>query len=214
MKPTSEAGFFELSEADLGELLKHGQEKAYPKGAALFNEGDEAGSLWLVREGRVNLSKSSPQGGEALVAFYTAGQTFCVAAAVIGEPYPCKAAAATDLKAVFIPAGAFRGLFEKLPRFAKRLLSEMAPQFCAAHCDCALSLESVDKRLAHAVLRLDLQFQGGAIPFTRGELARMVNTSVETCIRTLSAWQKKGWLEGGRGRFRLLQRQALEEVLA
>jgi CRP-like cAMP-binding protein len=204
--------FFELSDSDLAGLLQHGHELAYKKGDILYHEGDEPHSLWLLREGRINLSKSSPEGGEALVAFYTAGQTFCVAASIIDDPYPCKAVAATDAIVVAIPASKFMGLFERLPNFAKRLLKEMAPQFCAAHCDCALSMESVDRRLAHAVLRLDRQFQGGEIPFTRSELAQMVNTTVETCIRTLSDWGKKGWLKGGRGHFRVLQRQKLEDL--
>jgi CRP-like cAMP-binding protein len=214
MRPRSEQNFFELRPSDLAELLAHGRERSYKKGEPLFNEGDEPGSLYLLREGRVNLTKSSAEGGESLVAFHTAGETFCVAAAIINDPYPCKAVAATDVNVVAIPASQFNGLFERLPRFAKRLLRDMAPQFCAAHCDCALSMESVDKRLAHAVLRLDRQFQGGEIPFTRGELAQMVNTTVESSIRTLSAWDKQGWLLSGRGHFKLVKRAELEALIA
>ena len=88
-------------------------------------------------------------------------------------------AAITDVVAISIPNASFKALYDKLPAFARHLLAEMAPQFCSAHCDCALSMESVDKRLAHMVLRLDSQFQGGEIPFTRTELAQMVgNTTV------------------------------------
>lgn len=205
--------FFELSGPDLAELLKHGRERRYKKGEVLFSEGDDPDCLWMVSQGRIHLSKSSPEGGESLVAFYGIGQTFCVAAAIIAEPYPCKAVAATDAVVIAIPGAKFKGLFEQLPRFAKRLLSEMAPQFCTAHCDCALSMESVDKRLAHAVLRLDRQFQGGEIPFTRHELAQMVNTTVETCIRTLSDWAKKGWLRSGRGHFKVMDRAGLEALV-
>ena len=205
---------FELAESDLKALLPFGVEKSFQKGAILFSEGDEPDSLWLVREGRVNMTKASASGSESLVAFYTSGQTFCVAAALINDPYPCQAVAATEVSVISIPASRFKALFEKLPVFAKRLLNDMAPQFCAAHCHCALSLESVDKRLAHAVLRLDHQFQGGEIPFTRNELAQMANTTVETSIRTLSDWDKKGWLRSGRGHFKLLQRDALEKVIA
>lgn len=112
-----------------------------------------------------------------------------------------------------IPAERFLELFETLPGFAKRLLREMAPQFCGAHCDCALSVERVDKRLAITLLRLDEQFQGSAIPFTRLELAQMVNTTVESCIRKLSTWTKAGWLDGGRGEVRVLDRPALETIV-
>jgi CRP-like cAMP-binding protein len=62
------------------------------------------------------------------------------------------------------------------------------------------------------MLRLDRQFDGGTIPFTRQELAQMVNTTVESCIRTLSSWNKKGWIEGGRGEVLVKDRHALEEM--
>ena len=32
----------------------------------------------------------------------------------------------------------------------------------------------------------------------------MVNTTVESCIRKLSAWTKAGWLESARGEVRVL----------
>ncbi len=205
---------FELSGADLQELVKHGMERKYKRGDALFEEGDEVESIYLVKEGRIHMTKSSADGTESMVAFYQPGQTFCVAASIMKDPYPCKAVAATDSTVVSIPDSRFKNLFEKLPSFAKRLLTDMAPQFCEAHCDCALAVESVDKRLAHTLLRLDRQFEGGDIPFTRQELAQMVNTTVETCIRVLSDWDKKGWVSGNRGKMRLSNREAIEDLTA
>ena len=213
MPKPQDLNFFELSQADLSELLKHGTERSFKKGEIIFNEGDEPDCLGMVKEGRVNMCKSTPEGGESLVAFYISGQSFCVAASIINDPFPCKAVAATKARVVSISAAKFKGLFDKLPRFARRLLSEMAPQFCAAHCDCAMSMESVERRLAHAVLKLDRQFQGTEIPFTRNELAQMVNTTVETCIRNLSEWEKRGWIESGRGHFRLAERGELENLI-
>lgn len=205
---------FTLSEEDLQALLAFGVVERHAKGAGLYMEGDAVRSLWFIRSGRVHLVKGSSGGAESLVAFYGPGQTFCVAATLLGRPFPCSGRAATDLEIVRIPAERFLELFDRLPGFAKRLLKEMAPQFCGAHCDCALNVERVDKRLAHTLLRLDGYFSGEAIPFTRQELAQMVNTTVESCIRKLSAWTKAGWLESARGEVRVLDREALGEILA
>ena len=204
---------FDLSQEDLQTLLKYGKEKTVAKGEEIFGEGDDPDAIYLVKDGRVHMTKASTSGAESLVAFYEPGSTFCVAASIIGKPYPCAARAALDSVIISIPSARFLELFEKLPSFAKRLLHEMAPQFCEAHCDCALSVESVDKRLAYTLLRLDKQFQGRAIPFTRQELAQMVNTTVESCIRTLSAWTKDGWVEGVRGELKVVQRKSLEALL-
>lgn len=204
---------FELSTEDLAVLAKHGRAIHVPKGEPIFTSGDDPDTLWLVKEGRVHLTKMGSNGAESLVAFYGSGQSFCVAATIVGKPFPCSAHAAVDSELLAVPASAFKKLFEQLPAFAKRLLTEMAPQFCDAHCDCALNVESVEVRLASTLLRLDRQFEGGNIPFTRAELAQMVNTTVESCIRTLSSWSKQGWVEGTRGELKVQQRKELEAVV-
>lgn len=213
MKSDKAIQIFELSEEDLQSLLKFGVVKEYKKGDEVFAEGSEPDTLWWVKSGRVHMTKASSGGAESLVAFYGPGQSFCVAALLINKDYPCAARAALDSTLVGIPAARFKKLYESLPAFARRLLTEMAPQFCDAHCDCALNVESVDKRLGVTLLRLDKQFDGGDIPFTRQELAQMVNTTVESCIRTLSAWTKKGWIEGSRGELRVVDREAIEEEI-
>ncbi len=202
---------FELSQEDLQSLVKFGVEKEFKKGEEVFAEGSDPDTLWWVKTGRVHMTKSSTSGSESLVAFYGPGQSFCVAALIIQKEYPCAARAALDSTVIGVPAARFKKLYDTLPSFAKRLLTEMAPQFCKAHCDCALNVESVDMRLGVTLLRLDKQFDGGDIPFTRQELAQMVNTTVESCIRTLSAWTKKGWIEGSRGELRVVNRDAIEQ---
>jgi CRP-like cAMP-binding protein len=204
---------FELSSEDLKTLMKSGRSLRVAKGEEIFSAGDDPDTLWLVKEGRVHMTKTSSAGAESLVAFYGPGQSFCSAASIINKPFPCSARAAVDSELVAVSSSSFRKLFDQLPIFAKRLLTEMAPQFCDAHCDCALNVENVETRLATTMLRLDKQFQGKAIPFTRQELAQMVNTTVESCIRTLSTWNKKGWIEGGRGEVLVKDRAALENVI-
>jgi CRP-like cAMP-binding protein len=209
---SSQQRAFDLSAEDFKTLIKVGRTVHMAKGEEIFAAGDDPDTIWLVQEGRVHMTKTSSGGAESLIAFYGPGQSFCVAASIIAKPLPCSARAATDCELVAVPGSAFKKLFDQVPAFARRLLTEMAPQFCDAHCDCALNVESVETRLATTMLRLDRQFQGGSIPFTRQELAQMVNTTVESCIRTLSTWNKKGWIGGGRGEVLVKDRQALEQM--
>ena len=202
-----------LGDDDLATLVAYGVTEHYPRGATIYMEGDDVRSLWWIRSGRVHIMKMATTGAESLVAFFGAGQTFCAAATLLARPFPCSGRAATEVEIVRIPSERFLELVADLPDLAKRLLGELAPKICDAHCDCARNLEKVDKRLAHTLLRLDGHFGGQAIPFTRQELAQMVNTTVESCIRTLSAWTKHGWIEGGRGEVRVVDRAALDGVL-
>jgi len=204
---------YSLDEKDLKTLLKYANERKVAKGDAVFQAGDDPDSLWFVKTGRVHVTQTGADGRESMVTFYTPGKTFCMAAMLIDRPYPCTATAGVDSSLLAVPASRFKSLFDKLPDFARRLLVDMAPQFCESHCNCAMSVEAVDKRLAATLLRLDKQFKGGDIPFTRQELAQMVNTTVETCIRVLSDWTKRGVVSGGRGKIRVVKREFLQSLV-
>lgn len=205
---------YELDQKDLQGLLKYGNQRKLKKGEPVFQAGDDPDSLWFVRSGRIHMNQTGADGRESMVSFYTGGKTFCMAAMLIDRPYPCTATAGADSSLIAVPANRFKALFDKLPAFARRMLKEMAPQFCESHCNCAMSVEAVDKRLAATLLRLDRQFGGGAIPFTRQELAQMVNTTVETCIRVLSKWTKQGVLKGRRGKVHVVNHAALQETIS
>jgi CRP-like cAMP-binding protein len=68
-----------------------------------------------------------------------------------------------------------------------------------------MSTEEVEKRVAHAVLRLSKQ-AGKAVqegiridfPISRQDIAEMTGTTLHTVSRILSAWESKGIVEGGR----------------
>ncbi|HZD88805.1 MAG TPA: Crp/Fnr family transcriptional regulator, partial [Pseudolabrys sp.] len=70
-----------------------------------------------------------------------------------------------------------------------------------------MSTEQVERRVAHALLRLVQQAgrkveQGVAIdfPISRQDIAEMTGTTLHTVSRILSAWEDQGLVEGGRQR--------------
>jgi CRP/FNR family transcriptional regulator len=82
-----------------------------------------------------------------------------------------------------------------------------------------IATERVEKRIASLLLKLSekagveergykkLNFQ-----LTRQEIAEMVGTTVETCIRTTSKFQKKGMLKSSNNRI-MIKPQALKQFL-
>lgn len=214
MAGRNEEPVYALAPEDLRSLLEHGVERRVGKGVPVYRIGDEPHSLWYVVEGRIDTTHRVANGREVTTAFYTPGETFCLAAALIDRPFPCAAVAGIDSTVIEIPASHFKALFDEFPGLARRLVTEMATELCESHCNCALSADAADKRLAAVLLRLDAQFGGGDILFTRKELAQMVGTTTETCIRVLSEWTRQGVIEGNRGQVRLKDREALEAILA
>ena len=68
-----------------------------------------------------------------------------------------------------------------------------------------MSTEQVEKRIAHALLRLVKQsgrkVEHGVeidFPISRQDIAQMTGTTLHTVSRTLSAWETKGLVESGR----------------
>ena len=206
--------FFNLGEAELKELKKHAIERKIPKGGYIWQAGDDPESVYIVQEGRANMVIEAAEGNASLVHFCTKAQTFCPAAAISGKPYPCSAIAATEMTVVSVPRSRFMALFNKLPGFARQLLTQMAPQVCESHCMQAQSMAPVKSRLATALSSLNERYHGAKIPFTRQELANMTGTTVETTIRTLSDWEKNGVIESQRGRIQIRQLEVLEEACA
>jgi CRP-like cAMP-binding protein len=68
-----------------------------------------------------------------------------------------------------------------------------------------MSTEEVERRVAHAVLRLSRQAgrkeEDGIridFPISRQDIAEMTGTTLHTVSRILSAWEARGLVEGGR----------------
>jgi CRP-like cAMP-binding protein len=201
-----------FSQADLRELTQDGLPKKCAKGESIWMEGDEPESIWVLKSGRSNMVIESSEGSASIVHFCTKAQAFCPAAAISGRNYPCSAVAATEVEAVAVPRSKFMALFNRMPQLAKSLLKQMAPLMCQSHCDRALSTAPVRDRLATVVGRLHEQYHGAQIPFTRQELANMSGTTVETTIRTMTQWEKQGFIQSQRGSFKVTRPAELEMV--
>lgn len=203
---------FALDEARFRELAPAAVERRYARGEVLWMAGEEPESVCLVRSGRVNMGIQGCEGSSTLVQFCTRGQAFCPAAVLVGRGYACAAVAAEDTVALTAPRSAFLGFIACLPQLARDLLRQMAAQVCDSHCRQALRNAPVKHRLAGLLGSLNQRYAGRALPFTRRELADMSGTTVESAIRTLSAWEKDGVIQSGRGSIHVRRPGALEEA--
>jgi len=71
---SSVALFQGLSDQELTALSRTAVEKRYTSGQYLTKEFEEAGVIFLLREGRVKLTKSSYNGKEQTIQFYKPGE--------------------------------------------------------------------------------------------------------------------------------------------
>jgi CRP-like cAMP-binding protein len=197
-------GFRTLSPDEREQLSAAVHTERAPSGKVLFVEGDEAQSLWAVKEGLIHIVKSGPEGRSVVLEVILPGELFGAVVALDNRPYPATAVAAEDSVVWRLPANVARQLCQKHPTLRAAILEQVTSRLRAAHERLrSLALERVEQRLARAVLslaeKIGTSAQGGtALNVTRQELADMAGTTVETTIRVTSRWQRGGVVSSAR----------------
>jgi len=174
--------------------------KMFRKGEVLFIEGDPPHWLFLIQKGKVVLSKSLPNGNKTIVSVRVAGDMVGEVAVFDGKPYDTDAVALTDVYVIRLPRDAFLYALRTNPALAEQIIADLASRLRQAQeTICLLSTQRVEKRLAALLLALISRFgtrtEEGIVldsSFSRYDLAAMAGTTVETTVRTLSAWAQSG----------------------
>ena len=200
--------FAGLGAAELDAILFEARSARYAKNSAVFEQGEEAHSFFLLLHGHVRASKTTPAGQQIVVRYVTPGETFGVARAIGLTKYPATATAVDDSVALAWPSTAWPRLVAQHPSLAANTLQMVGSRLQETHTRVVeMSTQQVERRIAHALLRLAKQAgrkseQGVEIdfPISRQDVAEMTGTTLHTVSRTLSAWEQQGLIEGGRQR--------------
>jgi CRP/FNR family transcriptional regulator, nitrogen oxide reductase regulator len=190
----------------LDEILNEAQSLRYAKGTNVFEQDAPATSFFILLDGHLRVAKLTPAGQQVVVRFVAPGEIFGVAKAIGRTTYPATATAVVDSVALVWPSVAWPRLIEKNPALATNALQTVGSRLQEAHTRVVeMSTEQVERRVAHALLRLAKQAgrkveEGVRIdfPISRQDVAEMTGTTLHTVSRILSGWETQGWVEGGR----------------
>jgi CRP/FNR family transcriptional regulator, nitrogen oxide reductase regulator len=200
--------FAGLSADDLDEILHEARSSRYPKDSSVFEQGADALAFFVLLHGHLRVEKTTPQGQQVVVRYVSAGELFGVAQAMGLKNYPATATAAVDSVALSWPSSSWSRLIGKFPSLAAGALQTVGNRLQDTQARVMeMSSEQVERRVAHALLRLAKQAgrkveQGVEIdfPISRQDVAEMTGTTLHTVSRILSAWEQQGLVEGGRQR--------------
>lgn len=170
------------------------------RGEALFREGDEPKSFFLVVSGRVKVIKSTPGGRDLILDLLSPGDPVGAVAVFEGVPYPGTAVALLTTTCLVIRREGFIHLLERNPSLVRGLLSSFSLRLMELTTRLSdLSGAKVEARIARAISNLgeksgERRAEGLYIPvrLSRQELADLCATTVETTIRVMSRWSKEG----------------------
>lgn len=200
--------FSGLAPDKLDELTREAQSIRYPKGGCVFQQDEDAHSFFVLLHGHLRVFKLTPDGQQVVMRFVTPGEVFGVAAAIGRTTYPATATAVIDSIALAWPSVAWPRLVARHPGLALNALQTVGNRLNEAHTRVVeMSTEQVERRVAHALLRLAKQsgrkVEAGVqidFPISRQDVAEMTGTTLHTVSRILSAWDDLGLVEGGRQR--------------
>ncbi len=200
--------FAGLRPEELDAVLSEARSTRYPKHTAVFEQDEEAHSFFLLLHGHLRVVKLTPDGQQVVVRFVAPGEIFGVAMAIGRTTYPATATAVVDSVALAWPSAAWPRLAASFPTLAASVLRTVGGRLQEAHTRVVeMSTEQVERRVAHALLRLAKQagrkIEAGVeinFPISRQDVAEMTGTTLHTVSRILSAWEDEGLVAGGRQR--------------
>jgi len=200
--------FAGMQPAELDDILAEARPVRCPKNTAVFEQGAEAHSFFVLLHGHVRAMKLTPDGQQVVVRYIMPGEVFGVAMAIGLKNYPATALAIEDSVALSWPTSAWPRLSAKHPALTANTMQTLGTRLQEANARVVeMSTQQVERRIAHALLRLARQSgrrtdQGVEIdfPISRQDVAEMTGTTLHTVSRILSAWEQQGLIEGGRQR--------------
>jgi CRP-like cAMP-binding protein len=200
--------FAGLGPRELDAILKEARAVRYPKDTAVFEQGGEPHSFFVLLHGHLRVIRTTPDGDQVVVRYIAPGEVFGVAIQLGLKAYPATAVAAVDSVALAWPSSAWPRLTELHPALAMNTLQTVGSRLQDANTRVIeMSTEQVERRVARALLRLVKQAgrkveRGVEIdfPISRQDIAEMTGTTLHTVSRILSGWEQQGLVESGRQR--------------
>lgn len=198
--------FQSMSDEDLDAVLAIAVSRRYAIGATVFAQGEPATEFFALLHGRLKVVQTTPDGQQVVVRHVSPGDIFGIAKAMRRTDYPATASAVVDSLALVWPSSQWDAFIARSPVLAMNALQTVGQRLQDAHTRIReLSTEKVERRVAHALLRLVNQAgrkteEGILIdfPVTRQDIAEMTGTTLHTVSRVMTSWEAQGLVSSAR----------------
>jgi len=194
--------FRTLSDDELGDISVLFEQKSFKHNETIFHEGDPSDRFYLVAEGNVKIVKHTVMGKDIILEIMPAGDIFGGVAVLDKKAYPASAQAMENARVIYINRVDLLKIMEEYPILKLEIVKYFSDKLRDAHEMLKnIATERVERRIASLLLKLSEKvgidadgFRKINFSLTRQEISEMVGTTVETCIRTMSKFQKQGMI--------------------
>lgn len=213
--------FEKATDEDLKLILDNSLSRSAEEGEFFFFQGDHAQFLYVLTSGQVKLMQSNPSGQQVNLRTIYPWQMFGALGVVrTGASYPASAQALEDSAALAIKGDFLHSMIETRPYLSfdlMKLMTSYIQEMQVRYRE--LATERVEQRVANTLLRLASQMGIKSeketiieLLFSRQDVAEMTGTTLYTVSRLLSEWERKGIIETGRERIKILKPHDLVRI--
>ena len=187
-----------VAQPDLEQIASHLIERRYPRNTTIVEEGLPGDYMYILREGRVKVTKLSEDGREKILDFLEAGSFVGDMALLERGPRSASVKTLTPVKVLALSRTDFIGLLRKSPDLALAVIQELSRRIRSVNEQASsLSFQRVKERTMGLLERLAKDGEGDrrVTPvLTHQQIADMVGTSRETVTRVVKGLKEQGWL--------------------
>lgn len=194
--------------------------KVLHKGDFLFRSGEAFQGLIAIKSGMAKLTFQDDQSQEHILAVLLPGELLGFDA-LSHDTHRCSAVALDTLSYCELPAGQIGRICAKIPALFQEMLRHAGDAIDTQREQMLFIKKPANQRLAAFLLDLSWRLESRgfskdefSLGLTRQELGNHLDLALATVSRTLKRFEKAGWIELHSRWVRIVDRQALENLLA
>ncbi len=115
--------FSRLADAELKDFLKGATPKEFPRGKLLFQQGDRADCFYVILDGLVKITRTSPDGDEVVIGVLGTGSLVAEIAMFLGGRFPATAEVVADSRLLPVLSRSFKTALISNPDLALGMLA-------------------------------------------------------------------------------------------
>jgi CRP/FNR family cyclic AMP-dependent transcriptional regulator len=193
--------FSSVGDDDLASVASLLIERKFPKHKTIVEEGLQGEYMYVIREGRVKVTKLSGDGREKILELLGTGDFFGEMSLLDSAPRSASVKALTEVRILALARNDFLNVLRRSPDLALAVVQELTRRLRQVDEQASsLSFQRVKERTQGLLARLAKEEAGVegclATPaLTHQQIADMIGTSRETVTRAVKTLKHEGWLE-------------------
>jgi len=192
--------FSNVSEEDLEAIAFHLIERRYPKNATIVEEGLPGDYMYVIREGRVKVTKASEDGREKIMDFFESGAFFGEMSLLDRAPRSASVKTLEPVRLLALSRKDFLDLLSRSSSLALAVIQELSRRLReTGEQASSMSFQRVKERTRGLFLRIarpdpsdDTRRMTPSL--THQQIADMIGTSRETVTRAIKQLKQDSWL--------------------